>query len=167
MVAGPYSGGRERGWWGHGKAAGKATEGSAHQRWGRQCRHNGNPAGLVLLQCRRLDEETGGVRGGRPCSRREGNGGGSEKEGTGGGGTHFKGVWWRGAKGARVAPRGEEVGHGGQHCGRVAQSASNGSRPVGAGTAAQTCHMAGPNRGGRWLTGGSGATVMGGGGQTV
>jgi hypothetical protein len=58
-------------------------------------------------------------------------------------------------------------GMGGQHCGRVAQSASNGSRPVGAGTAARTCHMAGPNRGGRWLTGGSGATVMGGGGQTV
>jgi hypothetical protein len=45
-------------------------------------------------------------------------------------------------------------GRGGQHGGRAARSAGNGSRPAGVGGMARPCHAVGSNREGRWLTGG-------------
>jgi hypothetical protein len=47
-------------------------------------------------------------------------------------------------------------GGGEQHDGRSTRSAGNGPRTVGTGGTVWPCHAAGPNRGGRWLTGGPG-----------
>jgi hypothetical protein len=114
------------------------------------------------------------VRAGLALLEKERKWGRERKGGRGRHGAHFKGGWRNGAEEGswpRVAPHGEEVVEGreggGQHDDRAAVSAGNGPRPVGAGGMARPCSMAGLNRGGRWLTGGPGATVMGGGGQTV
>jgi hypothetical protein len=48
---------------------------------------------------------------------------------------------------------------GGHHGSRAARSVGNGPRPVGAGGVVWPCRAAGLNMGGRWLTGGPGATV--------
>jgi hypothetical protein len=60
-----------------------------------------------------------------------------------------------------VAPHAEEVGEGRRGSTAVggARSIGNCPRPVGAGGVARPCRVAGSSRGGRWLTGGPGATV--------
>jgi hypothetical protein len=67
-------------------------------------------------------------------------------------------VGWHHAASEEVAE-----GRGGQHGGRAARSAGNGRRPVGADGTVRPCCISSLNRGGRWLTGGPGATVTGGG----
>jgi hypothetical protein len=49
----------------------------------------------------------------------------------------------------------------GRGVGAARRSGGNGPRPMGAGGVARPCRAASSSRGGQWLTGGPGATVMG------